>query len=366
MTIERSRARALGIRIGDLATGLHNAITDVQGVEVGHRTVAHGSADDPVGSGPSRTGITAIWPHRDDIFGNPVSAGFFALSGTGEMTGRSEIEELGRIATPILLTNTMNVGVGYEGVCRYLMGRDPEIGADAGVVIPVVAECDDSHLHDARGSHVTVAHVAEALDAASSGPVAEGAVGAGTGMHAFRFKGGIGSSSRVLAANRGGWTVGVLTMVNFGARHRLTIDGVPVGRHFPITPLEPSSDEGSGIVIVATDAPLDARQLSRVARRASLGLGRTGSIGANGSGELIVAFSTTHRPAEEEVTSTQPVVDGHWIDFVFEATIDAVEESVVNAICMAQTTDGRLGRVLEGIPLDELQAIMRRYGRLED
>jgi D-aminopeptidase len=279
------RARDLGIEVGRLATGKNNAITDVVGVEVGHCTVSYGTSADAAGTGPARTGVTAIWPHRDDLVRNPVAAGFFALSATGEMTGRSEIEELGRINTPIVLTNTIGVGVGYDGICRYLIENDDEVGDQAGVLIPIVAECDDSTLHDARGFHLTVDHVAEALKVASSGAVGEGAIGAGTGMHAFRFKGGIGTSSRVLETNLGGWTVGVLVMTNFGARHRLTVDGVPIGRYLPLPgPNVYVRDEGSGIVVVATDAPLDPRQLSRLAKRASLGLGRTGSIGADGSG----------------------------------------------------------------------------------
>lgn len=360
MAQARCRARELGIRIGTGDTGSLNAITDVAGVEVGHCTVWSGDGSETAGSGPSRTGVTAIWPHREDIVRNPVSAGFFALSGTGEMTGRSEIEELGRICTPIVLTDTMGVGIGYEGACRYLMDNDNGVGDDdPGFVIPVVAECDDSFLHDVRGSHLTVEHVAAALDSASSGVVQEGAVGSGTGMHSFRFKGGIGTSSRVLPEEFGGWTVGVLTMTNFGARHRLTIDGIPAGRWFPLTgEVDPTRDEGSGIVIVATDAPLDARQLGRVAKRASLGLGRTGSVGADGSGELLIAFSTTNRPRTDQRVSTHEVIDGNWIDPIFEATIDATEESVLNALFMATTTDGRKGRSLQAIPLERVQEIL--------
>jgi D-aminopeptidase len=361
----RKRARDLGIRIGVHQTGTSNAITDVSGVEVGHCTIVSGSANDAPGTGPSRTGVTAIWPHRDDIVRNPVAAGFFALSGTGEMTGRSEIEELGRISTPIVLTNTMSVGIGYDAVCRYLMQHDAAVGDDAGVVIPIVAECDDSFLHDARGYHVTTEHVFSALDNANAGPVDEGAVGSGTGMHTFRFKGGIGTSSRVLAEDWGGWTVGVLTMTNFGARHRLTVDGVPVGRSLPLEESQGAvRDEGSGIVVIATDAPLDARQLARLAKRASLGLGRTGSIGATSSGELLVAFSTTFRPREAEQVSTHEVIDGYWADPLFDAVIDATEEAVLNSLFMATTTEGRYGRVLEAIPLDKVQQILEhhRYG----
>jgi D-aminopeptidase len=362
---QRVRARELGIRIGQLETGPLNAITDVRGVKVGHRTVRHGTRDDTPGTGPSRTGVTVIVPHSDDLFRNPVAAGFFALSGTGEMTGRSAIEELGQICTPIGLTNTMSVGLVYDAICRYLIERDSGVGAEDGVLVPVVAECDDSMLHDARGFHITSEHVFEALDSADSGPVREGALGSGTGMHSFRFKGGIGTSSRALPDRYGGWTVGVLTMTNFGARHRLTIDGVPVGRHFPLpAPSDANTDEGSGIVVIATDAPLDGRQLSRVAKRASLGLGRTGSIGADGSGELLIAFSTTYRPSTILRVSEQRVIESDWIDPIFEAVIDATEESVINALFMAEDMDGRHRRTMNAIPLDEVEGIMRRHGRL--
>jgi D-aminopeptidase len=362
---QRKRVRELGVEIGRLPTGRLNAITDVAGVQVGHCTVRFGTSDDPPGSGPARTGVTAIWPHRDDLVRRPVAAGFFALSATGEMTGRSQIEELGRINTPIGLTNTMSVGTVYEGICRYLVERDDGVGDGEGVQIPVAAECDDSYLHDARGFHVTTEHVFKALDSANDGPVPEGAVGSGTGMHSFKFKGGIGTSSRVvnLAGNR--WTVGVLTMTNFGARHRLTVDGVPVGRHFPLAgSSDDDTDEGSGIVVIATDAPLDSRQLARVAKRASLGLGRTGSIGADGSGELLIAFSTSYHPDTGNAVAEQRIIESSAIDKVFEAVVDATEESVLNALCMAETIDGRYGRVLEALPLDELEDLLRSYGRL--
>ena len=361
----RQRARELGIRIGDLPTGKHNAITDVAGVRVGHATIRYGTADDPPGSGPARTGVTVIWPTSDDLLRHPVAAGFFALSGTGEMTGRSEIEELGRISTPIGLTSTMSVGTVHEGICRYMADHDHGVGGENGVLIPVVAECDDSYLHDARGFHVTTQHVFDALDAASGGQVPEGAVGSGTGMHSFRFKGGIGTSSRFIPDEVGGWTVGVLVMTNFGARHRLTMDGVPVGKHLPLeSESGPDRDEGSGIVIVATDAPLDGRQLARLAKRAALGLGRTGSVGADGSGELLLAFSTTYRPNMSDLVASQRLIENHWVDPIFEAAIDASEESVLNALCMAETTDGRSGRVLPALPLDRVRAILVEHGRL--
>jgi D-aminopeptidase len=356
----RVRARDLGIRIGNGVTGASNAITDVMGVEVGHSTVHWGDASLTPGQGPARSGVTAIWPARD-VLHRSVAAGFFALSGTGEMTARSEIEELGMLGTPIVLTNTMSVGAVYDAVCRYFVERDPSVGADR-VLIPVVAECDDSTLHDTRGFHISREHVFAALDNARSGLVAEGCVGSGTGMHCFQFKGGIGTSSRVLAVSDGGFTVGVLVMTNFGRRQRLTMAGVPVGEHLPLDQPADDGDEGSGIVVVATDAPLDGRQLARVAKRAALGLGRTGSTGGNGSGELLVAFSTTYRPGERGVVE-RAVVEGDSIDPIFNATVDATEEAVLNALCMATTTDGRHGRVMDAIPLDRVRELLRAYGR---
>jgi D-aminopeptidase len=273
---ERLRVRDLGVLIGGHAPGAHNAITDVPGVEVGQTTVHWGEPDLPPGAGPARTGVTAIWPARD-VLVNPVAAGCFVLSGAGELTDRSEIEELGQIGTPIALTGTMQVGLVYDAICRYVIERMPGAGAERGVLIPVVAECDDSYLHDARGFHLTHEHVYAALDGATGGPVAEGCVGGGTGMVCFHRKGGIGTSSRLLPAGQGGWTVGALVMTNFGRRPLLTFAGVPLGRYLPATPNEQPvpSDRGSCIVVVATDAPLDGRQLARVARRAALGLGRT-------------------------------------------------------------------------------------------
>jgi D-aminopeptidase len=363
MTDERRRARELGITVGEYRPGALNAITDVAGVEVGHTTVNWGDASLPDGHGPSRSGVTAIWPARD-VGERPVAAGVFAIAGTGEMTGRSLIEELGQFSTPIVLTNTMSVGIVYDATCRYLVARGHV--RRSRVVIPVVAECDDSDLHDAHGFHITREHVWEALDRASSGPVAEGCVGAGTGMHCFEFKGGIGTASRRLPDVLGGWTVGVLVQTNFGRRPRLTVAGIPVGHHMPLSSNASSGDheQGSGIVVVATDAPLDGRQLARVARRAALGLGRTGSTGGHGSGELLLAFSTAFRPGRSGVASRE-MVEGDAIDPIFGAAVESTEEGVLNALCMATTTDGRGGHVLEALPLDQLSALLRTYGRLD-
>ncbi len=373
------RARDLGITIGTYPTGPLNAITDVAGVEVGHTTVRWGGDDLPAGQGPARTGVTAIWPRRydpaggaDDLLTRPVAAGFFALAGTGELTGRSEIEELGRINTPIVLTSTMAVGTAYDATCRYLVARDERVGGSEGVVIPIVGECDDEYLNDARGFHVTHEHVWRALDDASGGPVAEGCVGSGTGMTCFGFKGGIGTSSRVVATGEERWVAGVLAMTNFGRRSRLTVDGVPVGREIPwgSEAERPEAShggdrvDGSCIVVVATDAPLDGRQLARLAKRAALGLGRTGSAGENGSGELLVAFSTGYRPGQGAGVSTQRIIEGEGINDLFAAVVDATEEAVLNSLYMAETTTGAQGRTIHALPLERVRALLAGYGRL--
>lgn len=365
----RLRARDLGVAIGPYPIGPLNAITDVPGVAVGHATVNWGAPDLAPGHGPARTGVTIIWPQASAgdygaaLLRNPVAAGFFALSGTGELTARSEVEELGRINTPIALTGTMQVGLVYDAICRYLIERISGVGDSEGVVIPIVAECDDSYLHDARGAHLTHEHVYSALDAATTGPVAEGCVGGGAGMICFGVKGGIGSSSRRLPAEEGGWTVGALVMTNFGHRPRLTFAGVPLGPHLPPAPWErpAPSDRGSCIVVLATDAPLDGRQLTRVAKRGALGLGRTGSHGGNGSGELLLAFSTTYRPSESPGIASREVVEGDAIDSIFIAAIDSVEEAVLNAICMAVTTTGRHNRVVPALDLDMVRRLLAQY-----
>lgn len=356
----RLRARDLGVAIGSYAPGAYNAITDVPGVEVGQTTVSWGAPDLPAGEGPARTGVTVIWPARD-VLTNPVAAGCFVLCGAGELTGRSEIEELGHIATPIALTGSMQVGLVHDALCRYFIDRVPGIGGDQGVLIPVVAECDDSYLHDARGLHLTRAHVDAALDGATGGPVAEGCVGGGTGMVCFNLKGGIGTSSRILPRGEGGWAVGALVMTNFGRRPRLTFAGVPLGRHLPPVPNEPPADRGSCIVVVATDAPLDGRQLARVAKRAALGLGRTGSTGSTGSGELLIAFSTSYRPREPPGSLRRLTIESDTIDPIFVATIDAVEEAVLGSLCMAETTTGRYGRVVPALDLQLVRAVLARY-----
>ncbi|HQJ97469.1 MAG TPA: P1 family peptidase [Thermoleophilia bacterium] len=363
MATVRARARELGITIGVLPTGPLNAITDVPGVMVGHCTVSWGGPDLPRGSGPARTGVTAVIPHGDDIWHQRVVAGAFAANGVGEVVGMHAIREWGLIETPIMLTNSQSVGAVYDATVRWMMARDPLAGIED-AVMPVVGECDDSMLNDMRGMHVREEHVHAALDSATTGPVAEGCVGAGTGMTCFDFKGGIGTSSRIVSPYPGAiYTVGVLVMTNFGTRERLTVDGVPVGRE--IRDLMPEvHGEGSCIVLLATDAPLTARQCERLAKRCSLGLAVTGSYAADSSGEFMVAFTTAHRVPR--VTSGPVAVTSVANDAMaelFAAAVDATAEAVIDSLCAATDTVGRDGNRAYALPLDRLVAVMERFGR---
>lgn len=366
VTEQRQRFRDLvGRGIGSLPTGPSNAITDVPGVEVGHTTVSWGDPPGSPGQGPARTGVTAIWPGHRDVFERPVPAGTHVLAGTGEITCMTEIDELGMLASPILLTNSMQIGAVYDATARYLIERHPTIGRTTSVVMPVVGECDDSYLNDSRGMHVKPEHVVEALERASDGPVAEGCVGSGTGMSCFQFKGGIGTSSRVVEIGGETYTTGVLVMSNYGRRRRLTIGGRLVGPELPdLMPEDgpgPKPDgrhgEGSAIVIAATDAPLTSHQLARVAKRAAFGLVRVGSAGGNSSGEIAMAFSTAYT-LEGSPRYQVELLNNFAIDPLFEAAVDASEEAIINSMCMATTTVGRNGNISHAIPLDRLAELV--------
>lgn len=361
----RSRPRDHGLSIGTYRAGTHNAITDVKGVKVGHSTVKHGEGKLVAGSGPARTGVTAIIPHDGDIWNERVSAGMFVLNGNGVVTGLDWVKELGLIDGPILLTNTLSVGSVFDAAVAWMLKRYPEIGITDDTYLPIVGECDDGSLNDIRGRHVKEAHVFEALDSAHSGPVKEGAVGAGTGMISFRFKGGIGTSSRVLPAEDGGYTVGVLVNTNFGDRHQLRIDGVPVGKLLERN-LSTSFRDGSICIVVATDAALSPQQLERLAKRAAMGLARTGAIAKNGSGDFIVAFSTSRlvKRGRQERTFTLPELNNELINPLFEATVEATEEAIVNALFMAETTVGRDGNEATGLPVAETLALLREHKRI--
>jgi len=340
--------REHGLRIGEREPGRRNAISDVGGVLVGHVTVARDEPDPPAGRGVARTGVTAIVPAAPgSLVSEPLAAGTAVLNGAGELTGSLQIREWGVIETPVYLTATMSVGRIYDGAVAAALAADPAVGSEH-VVIPVVGECDDSWLNDVRTVQVEAADAAGAV-AAATADVEQGAVGAGTGMVCFDRKGGIGTASRVAGA-----TVGVLVLTNFGRARELRVDGVPVGRLLDLEPTR-SAPAGSCIAVVATDAPLTPAQLERVARRAGLGLARTGSVAHHGSGEIFVAFSTAR--------DAPPLADGA-LDDLFEATVDATEEAVLNALWSAQTTTGREGRVVDALPHGPVLELLAANARL--
>lgn len=356
------RARDLGIVIGRQPAGRHNAITDVRGVRVGHATLVRGHGRLVPGKGPVRTGVTVILPAEGDVWKSKLAAGGFVLNGNGEAAGLMWVLESGVLETPIALTNTLNVGTVQKSLVDWMLRSHPAIGVDDDTLSPVVMECDDGSLNDIRGQHVKPRHVFAALRSARRGPVAEGAVGAGTGMMAYEFKGGIGTSSRRLSRRQGGYTAGVLLNANNGKRHLLRIKGVPVGE--AITDLRPGKpQEGSIVVVVATDAPLDGRQLCRLARRAMLGVARTGAVAAHGSGDVAVAFSTANRipHSPERPTYRARCLSDFHIDPLFEAAADAAEESVLNAMLAAPTVTGRDGNAVFALPQDRLLRLLRRH-----
>jgi D-aminopeptidase len=360
----RVRARALGIVVGSYEPGPLNAITDVAGVSVGQTTLISGDGPLKPGLGPVRTGVTVVIP-RDDVWHKKVPAGSFVLNGTGEMTGLSWVTESGFLEYPIALTNTLNVPRVANGVMSWMIARYPEIGITDDTLTPVVAECDDGRLNDIQGRHVSEVDVSQALDGASSGVVQEGTVGAGTGMVSYGFKGGIGTSSRRLPEAEGGYTIGVLVNANHGRRPELVVGGVPVGKLYEApqamaAPLSPGQSEGSIIIVIATDAPLDGRQLTRLAKRGALGLARTGSTARHGSGDFMLAFSTAnvipHYPKNPTYTLTH-LADTH-LNPMITATVEATEEAILNALTMATTIVGRDGHRVEAINLDRLKALV--------
>ena len=357
---ERQRARPLGIAVGRYQPGPLNAITDVAGVKVGHVTLIRGEGALKPGEGPVRTGVTVVIP-RDDVWHKKVPAGAFVLNGTGEMTGLAWVAESGFLEYPIALTSTLNVPRVANGVMNWMIRRYPAIGITDDTLTPVVAECDDSRLNDSQGRHVTEKDVERALDDAKTGPVDEGSVGAGTGMVSYGFKGGIGTSSRRLPKEDGGYTVGVLVNANHGRREDLLVSGIPVGRLYEKEKTAiPSGSEGSIIVIIATDAPTDSRQLGRLAKRAALGLARTGSTARHGSGDFMLAFSTgnviPHYP-QEKTFSMNHLADTH-LNPLLTATVEATEEAILNALMMASTVVGRDGRRVEAISQQRLRALL--------
>jgi len=358
----KSRARDLGVPF-DGTPGPFNAITDVKGVEVGHTTLISGSGKLKVGEGPVRTGVTAVLP-RGKNFQHAVFGGWFTLNGNGEMTGTTWLEDSGFLDGPVMLTNTHSVGVVRDAVIAWRVKHGPPDEEGYWWSLPVVAETWDGELNDVNGFHVKPEHAWHALDTAHGGAVEEGNVGGGTGMICNEFKGGIGTSSRVLGAKYGGYTVGVLVQCNYGQRDQLRVAGVPVGREISEHTVR-KDDVGSIIVVVATDAPLIPTQLKRLARRVSLGLGRDGSFSGDGSGDIFIAFSTAN-PGAASPTGIRDLkmLPNDQLNPVFLATVQATEEAVINAMIAAETMKGINDYEVIALPHDRLREVLRKYGRL--
>ncbi len=363
------RARDLGVPF-DGTPGTLDAITDVRGIEVGNTTLISGNGPLKVGVGPVRTGVTVIFP-RGKKNPDPVYAGWFSQNGNGEMTGTTWVEESGFLEGPVAITNTHSVGVVRDAVIAWGIQHQT---FHQNWALPVVAETWDGWLNDLNGFHVKPDDVFHALDEARAGAVPEGAVGGGTGMICYGFKGGIGTASRVLPRDEGGYTVGVLVQCNCGERRQLTIAGVPVGKEIPEDTPDAMFKDGAGgekqgelgsiIVIVATDAPLIPTQLKRLARRATMGLARTGSISGNGSGDIFLAFSTANAHANDEPgPNTVQTVANELINPLFAATVQATEEAIVNAMVGARTMTGIDGHTVIGLPHEKLQEVLKKYGR---
>lgn len=340
--MKRPRARETGIQLEGLPPGPDNAITDVTGVQVGHTTLIQGSN--------IRTGVTAIHPHGGNVYAERVIAAVHTINGFGKAVGFEQIREVGLLETPILLTNTLSVGLVADALVRWILEHNPE----AHSVSPAVGECNDGFLNDIRGMHVRREHVYQALEGASTGPVEEGNVGAGTGMSCLGFKGGVGTASRHLPEEDGGYIVGVLVVANFGRREDLRVAGVPVGRRL-LNRQEEGGEEGSVMVVLATDAPLTARQLGRVARRTGLGLARVGSLAGHRSGDFVISFSTAQRVprASQKLLCrlTRLNEDHPAINLLFQAAAEATEEAVLNALFAAQTMQGYRGHIRPALPI---------------
>lgn len=368
----KPRARDLGVTFEGTAGPL-NAITDVKGVEVGHATLISGEGKLVVGSGPVRTGVTAVLPRGKQSANTPVFAGWFSLNGNGEMTGTTWVDESGFLEGPVMITNTHSVGVVRDSVVAWRVKQGSPDASGYWWSLPVVAETYDGYLNDINGFHVKEKHVFEALDSARAGTVAEGNVGGGTGMICYGFKGGIGTASRKLDDKAGGYTVGVLVQANFGRRNQLRIDGVPVGAEIKDDnvaldqPRRPDEDVGSIIIVVATDAPVLAHQLKRLARRAALGVARTGSSSGNGSGDIFIAFSTANTDAGKQTGPVQlSMLPNDLLNPIFEATVQATEEAIINALVAAETMTGVDGHRVVAIPHDRLKQVMKKYNRLDE
>ncbi|UZR93036.1 P1 family peptidase [Chondrinema litorale] len=356
-----AQTREKGIEIGILPTGKYNAITDVAGVKVGHTTIIEADS--------IRTGATAIIPHNGNIFQDKVPAAIHVSNGFGKLAGSTQVKELGNLETPIVLTNTLNVANAMNALITYTLEQEENLSVRS--VNALVGETNDGFLNDIRGRHVKEAHVLEAIKNAKSGEVAEGNVGAGTGTVCFGFKGGIGTSSRKTPESTGGYTVGVLVQTNFGGV--LQIDGVPVGveldQYYLKGKLKDDAD-GSCMIVVATDAPLDARNLERLAKRAAFGLAKAGGIASNGSGDYVIAFSTAKEnrvPYSSETSTTEnTLILNDYLSPLFLGAIEATEEAIINSLFAAKTTKGRDGHEIKELPEKEVLELMKKYGKLKD
>jgi D-aminopeptidase len=336
-----------------------NAITDIQGVKVGHKTIIKNEGPKAV-----RTGVTVILPHEGNIYEENLFAAFFNLNGWGEMTGIPSLEKNGRLKTPVFLTGTYNMGIVYSAALKYLSALNPQIGKNASVASPVVAECFDDFLSDTKSRQISEEDVFEAIRQAKGGPVEEGAVGGGTGMTSFGFKGGIGTSSRKVP---GDFCVGILVMANTGSRNHLRMDGVPIGKEIRRYQYKAGKTK-SIILVAATDAPFLPYQLQKIAKRVALGLAQTGSYSHTESGDLIIAFSTGNKIFRNDPRpfSSIRAIDDFAISSIYQATAEATQEAILNALTSAQTITGRNGNTAYGIPLDQVQEIMKKHGRLGD
>ena len=371
---QKPRARDLGVPFVGV-TGEFNAITDVKGVEVGYSTIISGNGENIIGKGPVRTGVTAIFPRGKAKKFSPVYANWYSLNGNGEMTGTTWVTESGFLETPVMITNTNSVGTVRQAVLKWFVDTDWYSGENWWYTYPVVAETYDGFLNDIYGFHVKEKHVLEAIENSSSGKIAEGNVGGGTGMMCLGFKGGTGTSSRVIKIKEATYTVGAIVQSNFGAKRNLSIAGVPVGIELKDTlnskfnaPPKSRRQEGDGsiIVIVATDAPLLPHQLKRIAQRIPLGIGIVGGRGSNGSGDIFLAFSTANENAfNRDETSTVKSMSNDQTTPIFEATVQAVEEAIINAMVAAETMEGINGNTAYALPHDLLIKTLKKYNRIK-
>jgi D-aminopeptidase len=351
---QQKRLRDHGIIIGVMPTGKTNSITDVDGVKVGHTTLLAGDS--------IHTGVTAIIPHAGNIFKEKVPAAIYIGNGFGKLTGYSQVRELGNIETPIILTNTLSVPVASDALITYTLNLPGN--EEVRSVNPIVGETNDGYLNDIRGRHVKTQHVLDAIRNATNGPVAEGNVGAGTGTICFNFKGGIGTSSRQLPKSLGGYTIGVLVQTNFGGT--LEIAGVPIAKELNNYPYRDAiqKSDGSCMIVVVTDAPLDARNLERVAKRAIMGLAKTGGIASNGSGDYVIALSVAKNNLITDGTFYKSeVLSNDFVTPVFLATIEATEEAILNSLFAAQTMTAKGGKRIDALPIPKVLEIMKKYNR---